>query len=303
MKPVFIIGCPRSGTTYLLRTLASNTNFTWVTHHVNNEPEKYQLVERLKLYKPFFFGKRNYFKGGLNNPTYPAACEPWGFWNHYFPYFQWKKDFCEVPRNARPEDVNDEEVQKIRSVVEEMCKINGTNVFLSKYTDFPRIQLMKKVFPEAKFIHLVRDGRAVANSYNQKIQKGEFQTSKEEMNWVSAWDENRQKNYLENHRHPLAFTLYQWMFFVDQILEELKTIPQDDFITVKYSDLIKDTKGEVEKIMSFIEVPLDSNMKFFIKNRPGQNMNNKWQERLEEAEKDTFDEVLEKDKYQEFLDF
>lgn len=105
--------------------MASNTNFTWVTHHVNNEPEKYQLVKRLKLYKTFFFGKRNYFKGSLSNPVYPAACEPWVFWNHYFPYFQWKSEFCEVPRNAKPDD----QVEKIRRVVEEMREINGTNVF------------------------------------------------------------------------------------------------------------------------------------------------------------------------------
>ena len=302
MRPVFIIGCPRSGTTYLLRVLASNTNFTWVSHHVNNEPEKYILVKKLKLYKPFFFGKRNYFKAGLSNPNYPAPCEPWVFWNYYFPYFQWKKEFYDVPKNASPEDINIEEVQKIRFVVKEMCKINGTNVFLSKYTDFPRIQLMKKVFPNAKFIHLVRDGRAVASSYNQKIQSGEFKTSKEEMNWVSAWQKNRQEAYLKKYRTPTAFTLYQWMFFLDEIINELKTLPKNEFITVKYSDLIADTKKEVKKILKFVEVTMDANMKFFIKKRPGINMNNKWKKKLNKEEKTIFNEILEK-KYNSFLDF
>ena len=302
MRPVFIIGCPRSGTTYLLRVLASNTNFTWVSHHVNNEPEKYILVKKLELYKPFFFGKRNYFKASLSNPNYPAACEPWFFWNHYFPYFQWKKEFCDVPKNASPDDINDEEVQKIRSVVGEMCKINGTNVFLSKYTDFPRIQLMKKVFPNSKFIHLVRDGRAVASSYNQKIQSGEFKTSKEEMNWVSAWQKNRQEAYLKKYRNPTAFTLYQWMFFLDEILNELKTLRKNEFITVRYSDLIADTKKEVQKILNFVEVTMDANMKFFIKKRPGINMNNKWKKKLTKEEKTIFNEILEK-KYNSFLDF
>ena len=44
-------------------------------------------------------------------------------------------------------------------------------------------------------------------------------------------------------------------------------------------------------------------MKYFIKNRPGQNMNKKWQQSLTNDEKMIFNAVLEKDKYKEFLDF
>ena len=303
IKPVFIIGSPRSGTTFLLKTLASNTNFTWISHHVNNKPKNYHLVKKLDVYKSFFFGKRKYIKSNQDSKEYPCPCEPWNFWNYYFPYFQWKEKITSIPRNPLQSDISEEEALKIRKIVEKMCEINKTEYFLSKYTDFPRIQLMKKVFPNAKFIHLVRDGRAVANSYSQKILSGEFKTSKEEANWANAWKTTRKKSYYEKYKTPLSFTLYQWMFFIDEILNELKTIHKNNFISVKYSDLVANTEEEVQKILKFVDLEMDTNMKYFIKNRPGQNMNKKWQQSLTNDEKMIFNAVLEKDKYKEFLDF
>lgn len=36
---VFIIGCPRSGTTMLYHTLAAHPDFAYVSNHVNSHPE------------------------------------------------------------------------------------------------------------------------------------------------------------------------------------------------------------------------------------------------------------------------
>ena len=93
------------------------------------------------------------------------------------------------------------------------------------------------------------------------------------------------------------------MFFIDEILNELKTIHKNNFISVKYSDLVANTEEEVQKILKFVDLEMDTNMKYFIKNRPGQNMNKKWQQSLTNDEKMIFNAVLEKDKYKEFLDF
>ena len=39
--------------------------------------------------------------------------------------------------------------------------------FTHKFTGWPRVAFLHEVFPEARFVHLVRDGRAVANSLVQ----------------------------------------------------------------------------------------------------------------------------------------
>lgn len=43
----------------------------------------------------------------------------------------------------------------------------GRPVFMHKFTGWPRARLLATVFPEAKFVHVFRDGRGVANSLVQ----------------------------------------------------------------------------------------------------------------------------------------
>lgn len=300
-QEVFIIGCPRSGTTYLLRLLASSKQFCWITNEVNLEPERLELTKKITAFQTPLIGKKRYLNRS-KSITYPAPVEAWGFWNHYFSYFQWMPHHCSVPRNALPSDASEKEIQEVRTAINKIRNESNLPFFLSKYTDFPRIQLIKKAFPKAKFIHIIRDGRAVANSYNQKIKSGEFKTSEEEANWIAAWPSNWVKDYESQKRSPLAFTLIQWKFFIDQIKDELKTIPTSDYIEVKYSDLIADTFKFSEKIMQFLNLKLDGNIKHFIKNLPGDNKNYKWQERLTSDEKKVFTEILYEERFASLLD-
>jgi hypothetical protein len=302
MKQLFIIGCPRSGTTYLLRLLASNQQFSWVSNKLNNDTENYALSEELKIFENYFSGKKKYFVAQSGHYSMPFPVEPWLFWNDHYPYFQWNVKHFFTPRNANVSDVNDAQVQKIRTAVDQINSASGRVHFLSKYTDFPRINLLLKAFPDAKFVHLVRDGRAVANSYHKKVESGEFKTSAEEDNWVSAWPEEWQKEYKEKFHNPLAFTLYQWKFFLDEIKNEIKTINPDQILEVKYSDMIKDTRRFTQGILDFAGVEMDGSMKNFIKKKPGDNKNNKWQDKLTESEKTLYSQILSEERFKALLD-
>ncbi len=301
MKTVFIIGCPRSGTTYLLRLLASNQNFSWVSNELNLNPFDYSCSAKLRVYSKFYFGKKLYVNNAFVSKALPFCVEPWFFWNAHFDYFQWNNSFSEIPINATPNNNSNVSIEKVRHAVGEIMKYSGRSVFLSKYTDFPRVKLIKEAFPDSKFIHLVRDGRAVANSYFKKISSGDFNTSKEEKNWVSAWPISWQEQYSKIENKLLAFTLFQWKFFVSEILNELKEVNKNDFIQIKYSDLVNDTLGQTQNILDFVEVSMDSSMKYFIKNLPGIDMNYKWKEKLTDEEKKLYSEILIEDKFFPFL--
>ena len=92
------------------------------------------------------------------------------------------------------------------------------------------LQEIKRVFPEGKFIHLVRDGRDVAESLKRVI------IGKKSISGIA----HRWKKYI--------------LFF-----QEFKlTLQPDDFIEVYYEDLVQNTEYELSKILEFLgENPQD----------------------------------------------
>lgn len=299
-KQVFIIGCPRSGTTFLLNLMASNTRFAWVSKEMDKQPFAYELAEKLKVFSKFYFGKKSYFNAGRRG--LPTPVEAWNFWNTHFSYFQWHPQFSPVPRNAFPGDSNDEEIQNTRAAVNKICSFAGKDFFLSKYTDYPRVQLIRSAFPEAKFIHIVRDGRAVANSYKKMIESGTFNTAKEEQNWLKAWKPEWQNQYLSKYHSPLAFTIYQWKHFVTEIKEELKVIPQNDFIEITYEQLIENSEDTTNFILNFLNVKMDANMRYFLKHKAIDDNNTKWRQQFSENEKQMALDIIEEDYLKKYLE-
>jgi len=94
-----------------------------------------------------------------------------------------------------------------------------------------------KAFPKAKIISLFRDPRAVAHS-EKCVQFGSpsvFITSK------------RWRKYVKMHHH----------------LE--RELPADQYLTLRYCDLIKNPKSELVKISSFLGVPFQNKMLRFHK--------------------------------------
>ena len=49
-KPIFLIGCPRSGTTILLRLIAAHEELAWVSRYVNKLPKRLSLTLLNRVY-------------------------------------------------------------------------------------------------------------------------------------------------------------------------------------------------------------------------------------------------------------
>src|SRR4051794_37076992 len=57
--------------------------------------------------------------------------------------------------------------ERLRRYVGRRTRAQGVPVFLHKFVGWPRARLLNAVFPQARFVHVYRDGRAVANSLLQ----------------------------------------------------------------------------------------------------------------------------------------
>ncbi|HXP50438.1 MAG TPA: sulfotransferase, partial [Bacteroidia bacterium] len=89
-----------------------------------------------------------------------------------------------------------------------------------------------KIFPDAKFIHIVRDYRANIASHKK-------------ISWILKLD--------------TADMAYRWMR-VNQLIEEAKSKVPQKWFTLKYELLVTDTEKVMKNICSFLNIPFDKEM-------------------------------------------
>ena len=71
------------------------------------------------------------------------------------------------PRDVTAADVTPWLERRFRTFFQDRARAQRAPTFLHKFTGWPRSGFISGVLPSARFIHVVRDGRAVANSWLQ----------------------------------------------------------------------------------------------------------------------------------------
>lgn len=209
----FILGRPRSGTTLLRSIFDAHPS-------VNIPPEHINLIH---LYYKYRFKKGNWTHKELE-------CFYHDFSEHNAIKTLWK--------------LNDESIKtqlyKLEGQTasfEQLIKLIYYN-YQSLYTK-DRIQILGdkspvnslyakklvKVFPSARFIHLVRDYRGNLSSMLR----------------------------YEVFSPSVTTIVSQWKYSVNQI-EQLATNYPDKFITIRYEDLVKDPQGVITRMCSFLNI-------------------------------------------------
>ncbi len=83
-------------------------------------------------------------------------------------YRQWNRcfaGFAEPFRDLVADDVTPGARRSFRDTVDGICRHQRKERFITKFTGWSRIEFIKAIFPDARFIHIVRDARPVAYSY------------------------------------------------------------------------------------------------------------------------------------------
>ena len=106
------------------------------------------------------------------------------------------------------------------------------NKLLLKITGWPRITMLQKLFPDAKIIHMVRDGRAVMHS-NLKVKFWNGWDGPEKWTWGKL-PPQFSKIYKDNNESKVVLAALQWMILMDSFKVSKKLIKnKNNFIEVK----------------------------------------------------------------------
>ena len=101
-----------------------------------------------------------------------------------------------------------------------------------------KLNTIKKLYPHAKYIHIIRDGRDVATSYLQLNKK------------------NNNSKYYPNLPGKIDQIAKVWSKNVSELIKFFTQMQDETFLEVKYENLILDHKNEIEKILNFLKLPL-----------------------------------------------
>jgi hypothetical protein len=146
-RPIFIVGPHRSGTTLLYRLMAKHPEVGFFNMLNKRLPGHPRLAN---------------FLTGIVKPDYPVEAQQ--IWDRF------KRNDVDV---MTAEDASPAVAEWYRRLVDRVLAIRRRERFITKY---PRLSLrldwVDAVFPDALFIHMTRDWRAVVNStLNRKVKR------------------------------------------------------------------------------------------------------------------------------------
>ena len=247
--PLFILGHWRSGTTFVHNIFAQDKHFGYTTTYQTVFP--HYIMAMQGLFKPIMKlvmpNKRptdnmelapdlpQEEEFSLANMTF---CNYYNFW--FFP--ERMQEWCD--RFLTFKDITEDELQEFKQTFEKLVKISlwntGGTQYLSKNPPHTsRIKALTELFPNAKFVFLMRNPYTVFEStrsfYLSTIKPLEFH---------AITDEEMEQNILRNYME--LYHAYK---------EQKATLPVGRLYEVRFEDIEKDALNITEDIYRKLNLP------------------------------------------------
>jgi len=245
-EPVFfIVGCARSGTTFLTQYLATNTNFCYPSNFLSRffyNPYIGALLQKLLFDLDFrgeLFGKvKTEFPFQSNLGKTQGALAPhefWYFWRRFFHFDDIQKlTDVEMEKSQRSSFFN--ELTAIQHVF-------GSPLFLKAMILNWDIPLLFRLVPNAYFINVSRD--LAHNAYSLLKAREKFFDDKSK--WYSFKPEEFHQIVLESPHQQVVDQVY---FTRRAIFKGLESIPRERVINVQYEDFCDTPSSLLKEISS-----------------------------------------------------
>ena len=212
--PVFIVGCPRSGTSYLYHLLLSAGGFAEFRTQMNVFDVLEPIYGNLSIAK----NKTKMMNDWLRSKAFKVS----------------GLDAAEIKAKVLSDcgSVSD----FLRIVMEEVARKQGVDRWIdSTPTNIPHLLRIKKEFPEARIVHIIRDGRDVALSLARR-------------GWSRPlpWDRGK----------PLLAAGLYWEWIVRKG-RKLGAAVKPDYLEVRYEALVTQPVDVLLRLATFLERELD----------------------------------------------
>ncbi|HEX5524709.1 MAG TPA: sulfotransferase [Pedococcus sp.] len=126
----------------------------------------------------------------------------------------------------------------------------GKSAFVHHLTGWPRSGLLRAVYPEARFVHVVRDGRSVANSW---LQMGWWDGYRGPDSWyLGPLSHADRAEWEDSDRSFVVLAGLGWRILMDAMEEARQLIPADQWLDVRLEDVMDDPRGKTSEVLDFL---------------------------------------------------
>lgn len=135
--------------------------------------------------------------------------------------------------------------ERLANAVRALVWWQGKERFSAKFTGPPRIDFLSAVFPDAIFVHVVRDGRAVVHS----LLNVAFWRAKGGLE-RPFWDGGPGDEVADNPPDdPGVLAAVQWRRIVAATRQEASKLRPGQYLELRYEDLVSDPVGRLREVV------------------------------------------------------
>jgi Sulfotransferase family len=138
---------------------------------------------------------------------------------------------------------------RFRGFFERQARTQGGLAFVHKFTGWPRARFIDAVLPSVRFVHVIRDGRAVANSLLQMPWWRGYQ-GPDAWGW-GRLPEGYEKEWEASDRSFPVLAAIQWKILMDAFDRAKQEIPASRWFEVRFEDFIDDPVGRTRDLLAF----------------------------------------------------
>jgi omega-hydroxy-beta-dihydromenaquinone-9 sulfotransferase len=197
--------------------------------------------------------------------------ECYDFWEYYC------RGFRRPFRDLQAQDVTEKVRQTLPAVLGQLLTTRR-NRLLVKLTGWPRLGFLQAIFPDVCFVHIVRDGRAVANSLlNTDFWQG--WSGPQQWRWGPLSQAQQEKWAYYDHSF-VALAGIQWTLLLEATHLAAGAARPPAFLEVKYEELCADAPAVLRRVTTFCQLEWTSDFAAQVAVYPLSNRNHKWREEL-----------------------
>jgi hypothetical protein len=288
-RPIFFVGMPRSGTTLMFEAFAAHPDLAWFSQYFNRLSRfpSVSVLSRIADLHPKLRRRveRSDQSRRLSNRLRVGPSEAALAWERYSGA-RFHTDFL------LDAEASADERDRLHATVSKILLYHGKPRFAAKVTGPARIGYLTSVFPDARFVHIIRDARAVV----QSLMRAPFWKDTwrlREPAWCGGLRDDELATWERLDRSPVALAALEWRAVIRTARQEASRLATGRYREVRYEDFLSDPHSVLGQLFSFCDLReavaahalLDREFEL-------RDMNRQWRDRVSGPEVDLFDELI-----------